>query len=117
MKKKDAKAMARYFQLKKRLQTNNYEWNETRKKLRDFARLAQVRSDWHEPHEQEVTAVCKGRTLDNANSDESLDWEEEDLKFSTIRSKVIELRIAGEPICCINLATLLALATNPKLKL
>lgn len=95
--------------LKQKLQADDYEWNETRRKLRDFASLARVRPDWHEPDEQEVTAVVKGRQLDNACGDGAL----ADPKPI---EKVVELKIDGEAICRINLATLLALAANPDLE-
>lgn len=95
--------------LKKKLQKNNYRYDETRKKLQDFALLAGVRKDWHEPDEQEVTAIVKGRQLDNAGGDEGLDQEDP-------IEKVVELYIDGEAICRINLATLLALACDPDLE-
>jgi len=99
-----------------RLMQNNYQHDEMRDKLRDFMTAANTRDDFHEPDEQEVTAVLVGRTLDNAMGDEQMP---DDSSYPEVmdgrheyREKCIELRIDKIPICRLNLASLLALAAN-----
>lgn len=67
----------------------------TKKELQELATKLGVRSDWHEPDEQEVEAVVIGFNFDNAGSP--------DEEIVIIRKS---RKIVGE----INLATLLAIA-------
>lgn len=64
--------------------------------LRACAR-ADVRCDWHEPDEQEITATVVGAKFDNAGLD---------------HEKSVVLKIDRKVVGQINLATLCALATE-----
>lgn len=69
-----------------------------------FDQLSQkTRADWHEPDEQEISAIVIGRTLDNAFGDTVMDGD--DGEFNVV------LFHYGEPVCVRNLATLLAEAS------
>jgi len=70
--------------------------------LKKYAKQLGVRGDWHEPDEQSVTAVVKGKTFDNANlSGGNIGGE----KFVIIKQN-------GKPVFKINLAMLFAYATG-----
>lgn len=69
-----------------------------------LAAALRVRPDWHEPDEQDVSAIVVGDHLDNAmGSGVEHDHGEQQVILS----------VAGEPVACINLATLLAWAAAP----
>lgn len=84
----------------------------SRRKLQRLARELRVRPDWHEPDEQEVTAIVRGDDFDNAgfwghNPDGSLDT------YGDGRQEFwVELLQDGKPVAEINLATLLAWASE-----
>lgn len=72
----------------------------------DLANLAGdlgVRSDWHEPDEQEVGAWIRGRHLDNAMGSTMRDIGEDNSsgEYNIVITK------AGQPVAVVNLATLL----------
>ncbi len=83
----------------------------TRTKLRAFAEKYHLREDWHEPDEQGVSAVVRGRELDNAFGDGG--GFEGERPFE----KVVVLKVNGEDTLQINLATLLALACQSEMDL
>ncbi len=74
----------------------------TRSELQALARELGVRPDWHEPDEQDVTAVVKGRTFDNAGL-----WPD---ARPEIAEKYVIIRQGGKDIAAANLATLFAWA-------
>jgi hypothetical protein len=86
----------------------------TRDKLRSFAEKYGLREDWHEPDEQEVSAVVRGRKLDNAYGDEgsALYWPDE-----APYEKVVVLKVGREEVLQVNLATILALACQSEMDL
>ena len=79
---------------------------ESYEKLRDFAARHNLREDWHEPDEQSVEASVTGYCLDNAMGDDPNESDE----------LVVTLSVSEEgketKKVCINLATLLALASR-----
>jgi hypothetical protein len=86
----------------------------TRDQLLEVTRTLAVRSDWHEPEEQGVTARVHGECLDNAGF-----WGTEQI-LGSLRGPVYsgageelwaELFQDGEPVAEVNLADLLAWAT------
>jgi hypothetical protein len=83
-----------------------------RRELQALAARLRVRPDWHEPDEQEVTAIVWGDDFDNAgfwghNPDGSLDT------YGDGRQEFwVELSKDGQPVAEINLATLLAWASE-----
>jgi hypothetical protein len=79
----------------------------TRMKLQAFAQRYGLRPDWHEPDEQGVTATVVGRSLDNAHGDHG--WKHKGKEME----KLIVLKVDGKEVMRVNLATVLALATNP----
>jgi hypothetical protein len=82
--------------------------------LQRLARKLGVRPDWHEPDEQEVTALVLGNSFDNAGFWPYDPRVPEDRCVGSLDSEClemyVELRQAGEPVAHINLATLLAMA-------
>jgi hypothetical protein len=84
----------------------------TRAQLQGVADALGVRADWHEPDEQEVTAVVHGDNFDNAGF-----WGHDSrgtpVTFGEGQQEMwIELRRDGHPVAEVNLATLLAWATG-----
>lgn len=81
--------------------------------LAAFAAEHKLRVDWHEPDEQDVDAVVKGNDFDNAGF-----WPEDKSHHMTTSrgSKLVEkhvvLKVEGKPVAAVNLATLLAWATE-----
>jgi len=80
--------------------------------LRRLANELRVRDNWHEPDEQEVTAVVHGTDFDNAGF-----WGHYKDELVTIgdppRQEIwVELFQDGKPVAEINLATLFAMATG-----
>ena len=78
----------------------------TKKELIELAKELGVRRDWHEPDEQDLTAVVKGKCFDNAGF-----WPG---PFEGLPKNCVELHVIlkknKKPIAVINLATLLAWA-------
>lgn len=64
--------------------------------LLNFANHTGVRPDWHEPDEQEVTAKIVGESFDNAGGSGEME---------------IILAVGDNTSVCLNLASVLALAT------
>lgn len=82
----------------------------------DLAALAAelgVRSDWHEPDEQGVTAVVKGDDLDNAGFWPQDEEEDEGRPEWGYGELYVELRKDDVPVAAVNLATLLSWAARP----
>ena len=80
----------------------------TQDQLRAVARQLGVRPDWHEPEEQQVTARVLGSDLDNAGF-----WGSEfALRQPCRRELWVQLSQGGKPVAEVNLATLLAWATE-----
>lgn len=72
--------------------------------LKAFAKESRVRRDWHEPDEQDVTALVTGVELDNACGEDQMRIEPQ------YQELVVHLYRDGSHKMSINLATLLALA-------
>lgn len=72
--------------------------------LKGLATLLEVRKDWHEPDEQDLTVEVRGSTFDNAGF-----WP--DSTSATMEVHVV-IKQHDKPIAAINLATLLAWATG-----
>ena len=66
--------------------------------LRSVASRLGVRSDWHEPDEQRVTAIVTGHQFDNAGASD--------------REINVHLYKNGRQVARVNLATLFALAAG-----
>lgn len=81
----------------------------TRAQLSRLAGELEV-ADWHEPDQVEVTAKVFGTSFDNAGT-----WpmDGERLTFAAPHLEMyVELSQDGKPVACVNLATLLAWASN-----
>jgi hypothetical protein len=79
----------------------------TKAQLAELAKELNIQPDWHEPDEQEVTAVVRGERFDNAGF-----WGEARLTGRTYEEISVILRHDGEPVAAVNLATLFAWATG-----
>lgn len=87
----------------------------TAAELRELAKQLQVRKDWHEPDEQEVTASVFGGSFDNAGfwgDEEYITWVR---RYGRPRAdRGIEMYVSiqqdGKVIAEVNLATLFAFA-------
>lgn len=66
-----------------------------------------VRPDWHEPDEQEVTAIAHGVSFDNAGF-----WGESRSQYKSYEEMHVILCRQGEAVAAVNLATLFAWATG-----
>ena len=64
---------------------------QTAQELEHFRASFMLRADWHEPDEQGITALVRGRTFDNAGTPNEL---------------VVEFQQLGCPLAQVNLATL-----------
>lgn len=91
----------------------------TRSQLAEFARATGVRSDWHEPDEQDLTARVEGVSFDNAGfwpsmsaSDDASPGLELHVIFSETEIDVNGERVATRDLAAVNLATLCAWATG-----
>ncbi len=71
-----------------------------------LAKLLEVRKDWHEPDEQDLTAEVRGESFDNAGF-----WGDSAAGLSNQEMHVV-IKQYGMPVAAINLATLLAWATG-----
>lgn len=91
----------------------------TRQELVDLAAELGVRHDWHEPDEQGITARVFGDSFDNAMGPGYFYGTPPDEHCElTVELKRLEYddhgqAVVGEPIAQINLATLLAWASQP----
>lgn len=74
----------------------------SKKELKELAKELGVRHDWHEPDEQEITAVVKGRVFDNAGF-----WP---YGANSITEKHVIIKKNGKEVAAVNLATLFAFA-------
>jgi len=83
---------------------------KTQDELVELAERLGVRSDWHEPDEQAVTATAHGVSFDNAGF-----WGEP-FRSSYDGKEFTELYVTlsqdGEEVAAVNLATLFAWATG-----
>lgn len=81
-----------------------------RSELRALADRLGVRSDWHEPDEQDITAEVKGVSFDNAGfwGDPERNLPPEIEEFHLI------IKVDGEPVAAVNLATLCSWASEPE---
>lgn len=77
-----------------------------REDLLFFAREVGVRSDWHEPDEQDLTALVFGQSFDNAGF-----WGEPTYNYYTNEMHVV-LYVSHYPVASVNLATLFGWATS-----
>ncbi len=77
----------------------------TRQELVELAQELQVRIDWHEPDEQEVTAVVRGKIFDNAGF-----WPKDILGEDCPMEKHVVIKKGNKAIATVNLATLFAWA-------
>lgn len=81
---------------------------DEREELAFFANEAGTRLDWHEPDEQDLTAMVYGTGFDNAGS-----WGEATYEYFTNEMHVV-LYVQHYPVASVNLATLFAWATEDK---
>ena len=90
----------------------------TRAELLELKRELGVRTDWHEPDEQEITATVTGHNFDNAGfwpSEEipSMPAETQEMYVTLHRSENRQgIIVPVEAIAAVNLATLFAWATG-----
>lgn len=79
----------------------------TPQELAALADRLNMRLDWHEPDEADVTAEVQGVEFDNAGF-----WPDD----GTIPKHIVEMHVIlkqdGEPVAAVNLATLFAWATK-----
>lgn len=68
-----------------------------------------LRCDWHEPDENDITAVVKGTYFDNAYGSSGLGYHDNP---SVPMEKTVYLKKDGKVIAQVNLATLFAFATG-----
>lgn len=82
-----------------------------RSELVTLAATLGVRSDWHEPDEQEVTATTHGVTFDNAGF-----WGKPYIASDghEFTEQYVTLHKDGEPVAVVNLATLFAWAAGTR---
>lgn len=78
-----------------------------RNELRELAKELKVRDDWHEPDEQGLTAEVYGTTFDNAGF-----WPGVYEAYEDLTEKHVVISQDGEEIAAVNLATLLAWASE-----
>lgn len=78
-----------------------------RNELRELAKELKVRDDWHEPDEQGLTAEVYGTTFDNAGF-----WPGIYEHYKDLTEKHVVISQDGEEIAAVNLATLLAWASE-----
>lgn len=81
---------------------------ENRSELVALAQRLKVRSDWHEPDEQDVDAEIVGDHLDNAMGADGGASEELRLKGEF----VVVIKQGSKPVARVNLASLLAMACD-----
>lgn len=87
---------------------------ESAQQLAEFADKHRIRNDWHEPDEQNITAIVLGTCFDNAMG------PGETFGYETSPSMEIAVYLCedlGEgreprPLACVNLASLCAWATE-----
>jgi hypothetical protein len=83
------------------------------RELRDLADRLGVRTDWHEPDEQDVTARIEGENFDNAGA-----WPPSEVRAFGHSEWTGELCViisrGGEDVAAVNLASLLAMASYPE---
>jgi hypothetical protein len=88
----------------------------TRDELAALARRLRVRSDWHEPDEQGVTAEVRGQSFDNAGfwgiADEADMLARHGHSGAQAVEQYVVLSQGGLPVAEVNLATLFAFATG-----
>jgi hypothetical protein len=88
----------------------NIRINE-RSELQALARELGVRKDWHEPDEQGVTARVLGDDFDNAGFWGT--YKDELVTYGEGKQELwVEISKDGKPVAEINLATLLAIASE-----
>jgi hypothetical protein len=82
------------------------------RELRKLADRLGVRSDWHEPDEQDLTARVEGENFDNAGA-----WPPSAVRAYGNPGWTGELCViisqGGEDVAAVNLASLLAMASYP----
>jgi hypothetical protein len=90
---------------------------DTRAQLIALQQRLQLREDWHEPDEREVSAVTQGSRFDNAGF-----WGAAELAQRMTQRNVaphhalrgmeqyVTIRVDGQPVAEVNLATLFAFA-------
>lgn len=83
----------------------------SQKQLKELALWLNVRKDWHEPDEQEVTVEVKGSSFDNAGF-----WPAAVVVPGSkpLLEKHVIIKKDGKPVAAVNLASLFAMACgNP----
>ena len=85
---------------------------DTAAELRDLARELGVRKSWHEPDEQDVTAVVHGTDFDNAGFWGNYKGEPMTYGDPPRQELWVEVRLNDEAVAEVNLATLFAFATG-----
>lgn len=94
--------------MKKKRIARAFDYLEAKqKKLADFATRKGLRLDWHEPDEQDITAVVEGREFDNAYGDAGRTKDSDPYWEQIV---ILRDEGTGEEMQ-INLATLFAIAT------
>lgn len=92
--------------------------------LERFRRTHGIRSDWHEPDEQDITATVIGHNLDNASThvDDVYDHDRSYDSFTVVlHEQAIDEENSlvtgpGKPLAYVNLAQLLSWACNFELE-
>jgi hypothetical protein len=79
----------------------------TKAELIQVAQELGVRTDWHEPDEQEVTTTTHGTSFDNAGF-----WGDGRSRYRSYEEQHIVLYKEGRAVAVVNLATLFAWATG-----
>jgi hypothetical protein len=93
---------------------------DTQDELTQFANQHGLRSDWHEPDEQEITARVEGVSFDNAGFWPRADYrrtrpiDPSIVEMHVIFSRLIPGDLQGriEDLACVNLATLCSWAAS-----
>lgn len=80
-----------------------------REQLVGLAKMLGMRRDWHEPDEQDVTAEVRGSSFDNAGH-----WPEDPDRGGDYCEMYVVLKVEDEEVAAVNLATLLAWASEEK---
>lgn len=114
----DAVSGALYGALEHVYDSDDVDQLATRTDLRDFHRKVQLRDDWHEPSERDITATVVGEKFDNSDTEvENVYHHFGDMAVVLWRTEEDEDSTTGQtrftkPLAVVNLCDLLAWATE-----